>query len=152
MTPLSLHISKLNLFKQEAVFQSGINSEKSSSLCHGSILAMKNFEAVDFSVKTVWGWTLSLFTPEESMLLPGYVNFKSALCPCHFSMLFSKVLNSCSLQVLLQLSLKVHFCGELYTKGKWISFFPCHAAASQDSKPLGKQCLLFCPGYCSYVL
>lgn len=55
MTPSSLDISELNLFKQEVVFQSGINSDKSSCLYCGSIPAKRSFEAVDFSVKTVWG-------------------------------------------------------------------------------------------------
>lgn len=40
-----------------------------------------------------------------------------------FEMLFSKILNSSSLQMLLQLLLgKVHFWGYLYTREKWISF------------------------------
>jgi len=55
MTPSSLDISELNLFKQAAVFQSGINSAKSGGLCCGSVPAMRSFEAVDFSVKTNWG-------------------------------------------------------------------------------------------------
>lgn len=33
-----------------------------------------------------------------------------------------------------------------------VDLFPCHAAASQDSEPLGKQRLLFLRGYCSYIL
>lgn len=39
MTP-SLDISKLNLSKQEAVFESGINSDKSGGLCCSSVPAI----------------------------------------------------------------------------------------------------------------
>lgn len=37
MTP-SLAISELNLSKQEAVFESGMNSDKSGGLCCSSVL------------------------------------------------------------------------------------------------------------------
>lgn len=39
MTP-SLDISEQNLSKQEAVFESGINSDKLGGLCYGSVPAV----------------------------------------------------------------------------------------------------------------
>lgn len=51
MTP-SLDISKLNLFKQEAMLQSGIDSDRSGALCcFGSTPAMKSSELAYFSFK-----------------------------------------------------------------------------------------------------
>lgn len=55
MTPSSVGISELNLFKQEAVFPSGINSDPCVGLCSSSVPAMRSSEAVDFSVRPVWG-------------------------------------------------------------------------------------------------
>lgn len=54
MTPSSLGVSERNLFKQEAVFQPGINSDQSCGLCSSSVPAMTSSEVVDFSVRTVW--------------------------------------------------------------------------------------------------
>lgn len=88
----------------------------------------------------------------ERKLLPSYVSFKSSLCTYHFLYVVLKDLEQLQLaDAAAALARKTAFLG-LVLHQREADLFPCHASASQDSKPLGKQCLLVFPWHCSYVL
>lgn len=90
-------------------------------------------------------WSGNKLTPEETKLLPRYVSFKSSLCTCHFSYVVLKDLEQFQLaDAATALARKTVFL-RLVVHQREVDLFPCHAATSQDSKPLGKQCLLFYP-------
>lgn len=99
-----------------------------------------NFEALDFFLLKLSG---NKCTPEETKLLPRYVSFKSSLCACPFFNVVLRDLEQFQLAA-TALARKSAFL-RLLVYQREVDLFPCHAAASQDLKPLGKQCLLFYP-------
>lgn len=73
------------------------------------------------------------------------MSFKSSLCACPFFNVVLRDLEQFQLaDAATALARKSAFL-RLLVHQREVDLFPCHAAASQDLKPLGKQCLLFYP-------